>query len=180
MVETMQNSRFNSTHLIHCNAKSKSASCQPYSFSILSCFWAFKQTTLSGTPSSSSHSPGPNGITCVLSSAPPLAALPTLSLASPTRPSFQFFITSSITTLTSSSKPPTTFWIILIHCRSCRGHLNGSPQSSSMVIKVFGMVFVVNSRFSSGAKAPDGSESMYIERRARMSSSSVSRMSWYV
>jgi hypothetical protein len=65
----------------------------------------------------------------------------------PTLFSFHAVIVPCRSISTSSSMVIITDRSILTHCFNCRGHLNGSDQSSSMVMGVFGTVSVVYNGF---------------------------------
>ena len=60
---------------------------------------------------------------------------------------------------------------------SCRTHSQGSAQSSKRTTRVCGTVRVVSSGFTRGEKAGEGSDSKYIDRRARISRSGQHRFS---
>lgn len=115
-------------------------------------FW---QTTQSGSPNGSSHSPGPSGSDKSPSEAV-VATVPS-KFKDPPRPlSFHWLMTSSIVALVSSETPDSTVRNSSIHSRSCRTHDHGSDQSSSTTSTVFGTDCGVRIGLIKGAKEGEG------------------------
>lgn len=124
------------------------------------------QTTHKGTPSPSSHSPGPRGI----DTGPPEFVTPVVELGSnPLFLSFHSVMTSSMTILVESSNDINTDLKSRIHSRSCRTQVHGEDQSRSITISVSGTDCGVRRGRKRGAKDGDGSDRRYIETRARIS-----------
>lgn len=125
------------------------------------------QTTQSGSPKPSSHSPSLSGMLVLLS----LLVVPLLgSYAEPPLLRFcQSFIVASMASLVSSSRVDIIPLRNTIQSRNWRIQAQGSAQSRKITNKVSGIVLGVSFGFSNGAKACKGSERKYMDKRARIS-----------
>lgn len=126
------------------------------------------QTTQRGSPKASSHSPSLNGMLVLLLS---LLVVPPLgSYAEPPLLRFcQSFIVDSMTSVVSSSSVEIIPLRNTIQSRNWRTQAQGSAQSKNITTKVSGTVLGVNFGFNNGAKAGEGSERRYMDKRARKS-----------
>ena len=138
------------------------------------------QTTHSGIPSGSSHSPRLNG-RVTLPSFPVIE--PPVSYADvPLLRCCHSFIVCSMDSVDASPREEVMPLIIIIQSLICRIQRHGSFQSSNMTRSVSGMKCGVNIGFRRGAKAVEESERKYIDSLARMSNNcqlyiSISRCS---
>jgi hypothetical protein len=127
-------------------------------------FW---QTTHSGSPSASSHSPGPKGkltsLSVVLLTPPPSRLFP------PRPRSRQPIMTSSIFSLQSASSETRRVLSSRIQSRNCLSQNHGCDQSRSTTMSVLGIVCGVKRGWRRGVKDGEGSVRRYTERRASMS-----------
>lgn len=118
-------------------------------------YCTFWQTTHSGSPKASSHSPGPRGR---LTSPSVVLLVPPPSSAFPPRPrSRQLIITSSIFSLQSSSSETSSVRSNLIQSRNSLSQNHGCDQSRRTTIRVFGIVWGVRRGCKRGVKEGDGS-----------------------
>ena len=125
------------------------------------------QTTHSGSPSGSSHTPELNGRVTLPSLPvfePPASYADVLLLRCS-----HSFIVCFIDSLGASSRDEVMSLIMVTQSLICRTQRHGSFQSSSMTRSVSGMNCGVNSGFRRGAKAVEESERKYIDSLASMS-----------
>lgn len=125
------------------------------------------QTTHSGSPSGSSHSPRLNGRVT-------LPSLPVLKPPLSYVDTFLFrcchsFIVCSIDFVGTSPRDEVMSRSIVTQSLICRTQCHGSLQSSSTTRSVSGIVCDVNSGFRRGAKAGEDSERKYIDSLASIS-----------